>query len=646
MRSGNYNRHTRNLCVVQGWALTRLRLRSVEGASSGVHLDFIRGVVFAEHAAYRVGDFAERRVGAHRVDNRRHQVGAVARDFLDACERLLRGLGVAPGADAGEPLLLLPLDCGVYLQDVAGQGVARGEFVDADDDAILGLDFALVNEGRVLDLALHIAALDRGHRAAEVVDLFEVLARLLFEFAGERFDVPGAAERVDRIGHTRLVSNNLLGAQCEQGGGLARKRQRLVARIGVERLRAAEHRGQRLERNADDVVIDLLRGEARACRLRMEAHHHRALVLRAEAVLHDARPQVARRAVLGDFLEEVVVHVEEEGEAAREVVDFEARLDGGFDVGDAVGDREGEFLRGGRAGFADVVAGDRDRVPVRNLFGRVLENVGDDAHRTARRINIRAAGDVFLEDVVLDGAVELAPRDVALLGDDEIEREQNRGGRVDGHRGGDLVERKLGEQRLHVVERADRDADAADFAGGEFVVGVAAHLGRQVEGDREAGLAVGEEVTIAAVGFLGVAEAGVLAHRPEPPAIHRGLHAAREGVFAGEADIVEEIEILDVIGLVSPLDFDSGSGGEALAALGPAFERRLELLFRPFVAGGFDSAIVAWHWLPASVYSITTRTSPFSTVWPGATLTSATLPSLGDLSSFSIFIASTTTTPC
>jgi methylmalonyl-CoA mutase N-terminal domain/subunit len=33
---------------------------------------------------------------------------------------------------------------------------------------------------------------------------------------------------------------------------------------------------------------------------------------------------------------------------------------------------------------------------------------------------------------------------IGSLGDDEIEREQNRGGRVDGHRGGDLVERKLG----------------------------------------------------------------------------------------------------------------------------------------------------------------------------------------------------------
>ena len=40
------------------------------------------------------------------------------------------------------------------------------------------------------------------------------------------------------------------------------------------------------------------------------------------------------------------------------------------------------------------------------------------------------------------------------------------------------------------------------------------------------------------------------------------------------------------------------------------------------------------------------RTSPFSTVWPAVTLTSITLPALGDLISFSIFIASTISTPC
>ena len=46
-------------------------------------------------------------------------------------------------------------------------------------------------------------------------------------------------------------------------------------------------------------------------------------------------------------------------------------------------------------------------------------------------------------------------------------------------------------------------------------VGVVAHLGRQVERDRQAGLALLEEVAEAAVRLLGGGEAGVLAHRPE-----------------------------------------------------------------------------------------------------------------------------------
>ena len=46
------------------------------------------------------------------------------------------------------------------------------------------------------------------------------------------------------------------------------------------------------------------------------------------------------------------------------------------------------------------------------------------------------------------------------------------------------------EQRPHVADVADRDADLADLAAGERVVGVVAGLGRQVEGDRQAGLAL------------------------------------------------------------------------------------------------------------------------------------------------------------
>src|SRR5206468_10974845 len=41
---------------------------------------------------------------------------------------------------------------------------------------------------------------------------------------------------------------------------------------------------------------------------------------------------------------------------------------------------------------------------------------------------------------------------------------QDGGGGVDGHRGGDAVERDALEQVLHVLERGDRDPHLADFA--------------------------------------------------------------------------------------------------------------------------------------------------------------------------------------
>ena len=49
-------------------------------------------------------------------------------------------------------------------------------------------------------------------------------------------------------------------------------------------------------------------------------------------------PDATRGAELGDLLEEVVVGVPEEAEPGCEVVDVEAGVDRGLDVGDAVGD--------------------------------------------------------------------------------------------------------------------------------------------------------------------------------------------------------------------------------------------------------------------------------------------------------------------
>ena len=77
-------------------------------------------------------------------------------------------------------------------------------------------------------------------------------------------------------------------------------------------------RRERLQRRPHHVVVGLLRRQAHARRLRVEAQHPRARVLGLEALAHRARPDPPRRAVLGDLLEEVAVRVEEEREPRRE----------------------------------------------------------------------------------------------------------------------------------------------------------------------------------------------------------------------------------------------------------------------------------------------------------------------------------------
>src|SRR6185437_719855 len=125
----------------------------------------------------------------------------------------------------------------------------------------------------------------------------------------------------------------------------------------------------------------------------------------------------------------------------------------------AVGQGEGDFLRGGASGLAHVISGDGDGVPL----GRVLvcpgEHIGDDAHGVADGIDVGSAGDVLLEDVVLHGAGEFFGVGSSAPGHRDIEREQDAGRGVDGHGGGNFFEPDAFEKPLHVFNGGDGDAD-------------------------------------------------------------------------------------------------------------------------------------------------------------------------------------------
>src|SRR5690606_26006829 len=131
-----------------------------------------------------------------------------------------------------------------------------------------------------------------------------------------------------------------------------------------------------LHGDPDHVVEWLLRGERRAARLRVKAQPG-ALVRSAELLAHDAGPEATRGAKLGDLLEEVVMGGEEEGEARREALQVESRRQCASHVFEGIREGDCDFLRRRRAGFADVVARDRDGVPARELVVAEREYVRD-----------------------------------------------------------------------------------------------------------------------------------------------------------------------------------------------------------------------------------------------------------------------------
>ena len=188
------------------------------------------------------------------------------------------------------------------------------------------------------------------------------------------------------------MGDDLLRAQGEQRRLARRQGERLVERVGVQGVRPAEHRGQGLDGGSDDVVVGLLGGQRDAGGLGVEAQLPRALVLGPESLAHDRRPELARGAVLGDLLEEVVVRVEEEGDARREAIHRQPRVDAVLHVLDAVAQRERQLLQRRRARLPDVVAAHGDGVPARDALGTEGEDVGHQAHRRPRRVDVLLLG--------------------------------------------------------------------------------------------------------------------------------------------------------------------------------------------------------------------------------------------------------------
>ena len=154
-----------------------------------------------------------------------------------------------------------------------------------------------------MDLPLHIPRFYSAQHTAKCIDALDAGSRTGFDLIGQMLDGIGATDRVHRIGDSALVGQNLLGTQGQSSGILRGQRQGFVKCVGVQRLTSAQHRCERLDRHAHDIILRLLRRKRRTSGLCMEAQHHRARVASAEAFTHQPSPKPARRAVFGDLFE-------------------------------------------------------------------------------------------------------------------------------------------------------------------------------------------------------------------------------------------------------------------------------------------------------------------------------------------------------
>ena len=239
------------------------------------------------------------------------------------------------------------------------------------DPPLALLELALRRVGRVLDLPLEKSLLDRGDRAAQLVDLC----------GSGRGRGPGSRPSRPRRDASRPADPTTSATPVS-----------LAMTCCVRRARRADCSVGRARASSDALVwrdcVPPITAESACSATRTTLTSGCCAVSVDPAVCVWKR----RRQERGSFApnrsraisaqseraarnfatssKKFAVRVEEERQPRSEVVDREPAAESRLDVGDRVREREGDLLDRRRSGLADVVAGDRDRVPAGHLRRR------------------------------------------------------------------------------------------------------------------------------------------------------------------------------------------------------------------------------------------------------------------------------------
>jgi hypothetical protein len=217
-----------------------------------------------------------------------------------------------------------------------------------------------------------------------------------------------------------------------------------------------EHHGQHFEDDSLHVVFRLRLGQAQGVHLHAIAESAQLGICHLVAGQGQLVPHLAEGPQLATLFDETYAGIDKErdplddlrerirSDFARSLDPIENRHRGAQGVG--------QLLHRRRPRLLQVVAADVGRIPFRHMLDRVVDRIGDQAHRRTRRIDVGAAREIFLDDVVLGGAAQFGRIDPSPLRQADVQRQEPRRRGIDGHRGVHLIERDLVEQLIHVLD--------------------------------------------------------------------------------------------------------------------------------------------------------------------------------------------------
>src|SRR6266436_242143 len=99
-----------------------------------------------------------------------------------------------------------------------------------------------------------------------------------------------------------------------------------------------------------------------------------------ESISHYSRPQPPCSSKFCNLFEKIVMRIKKEREPWTKLIDSHTGGNCSLDVSNTISKCESDLLHRGRAGLADVITTDGNRIPVRDLLRAISECICNQPH--------------------------------------------------------------------------------------------------------------------------------------------------------------------------------------------------------------------------------------------------------------------------